>query len=140
VHRVEARQEGYNIIFIDITMPILDGFGATRQIRAIEEKRKKSAMESMGLGGRDLGVDGARNSSEALSMARSHTEGTRNPALIIAFTGRSSIEDQTEAVRVGIDLFMTKPVALKEVGKIIDNWATNRESEEMDIDGNGGSG
>jgi len=140
VHRVEARQEGYDIIFIDITMPILDGFGATRQIRAIEEKRKKSAMESMGLGGRDLGVDGARNSSEALSMAQSHTEGTRNPALIIAFTGRSSIEDQTEAVRVGIDLFMTKPVALKEVGKIIDNWAANRESEEMDIDGNGGSG
>lgn len=35
---------------------------------------------------------------------------------------------------------MTKPVALKEVGKIIDNWAANRESEEMDIDGNGGSG
>ncbi|PVH74639.1 hypothetical protein DL98DRAFT_593968 [Cadophora sp. DSE1049] len=119
-------------------MPILDGFGAMRQIRAIE-KRKKSAMESMGLGG-DLGVDGARNSSEALSMAQSHTEGTRNRALTIAFTGRSSIEDQTEAVRVGIDLFMTKPVALKEVGKIIDNWAANRESEEMDIDGNGGSG
>jgi CheY-like chemotaxis protein len=117
VHRVEARQEGYDIIFIDITMPILDEFGATRQIRAIEEKRKKSAMESMGLGGRNLGVDGARNSSEALSMAQSHTEGTRNPALIIAFTGRSSIEDQPEAVRVGIDLFMTKPVALKEGGK-----------------------
>jgi CheY-like chemotaxis protein len=60
VYRVEARQEGYDVIFIDITMPILDGFGATRQIRTIEEKRKKSAMESMGLGGRDLGVDGAQ--------------------------------------------------------------------------------
>ncbi|KAH8650670.1 hypothetical protein BGZ60DRAFT_534322 [Tricladium varicosporioides] len=82
-------------------MPILDGFGATRQIRAIEEKRKKSAMESMAQG---------------------------------TYWGL------TEAVRVGIELFMTKPVALKEVGKIIDNWAANRESEEMDIDGNGGSG
>jgi DNA-binding response OmpR family regulator len=49
--------------------------------------------------------------------------------LIIAFTGRSSIEDQTEALRVGIDLFMTKPVAFKEVGKIIDNWVANRERE-----------
>jgi CheY-like chemotaxis protein len=76
VHRVEARQKGYDIIFIDITMPILNGFGATRQICAIKEKRKKSAMESIGLGGRDLGVDGVRNSSEALSMAQSHTEGT----------------------------------------------------------------
>jgi hypothetical protein len=48
----------------------------------------------------------------------------------MAFTGRSSIEDQTEAVRVGIDLFMTKLPTLKEVGKIIDNWAANRESDE----------
>jgi CheY-like chemotaxis protein len=55
---VEARQEGYDMIFVDITMPILNGFGATRQIRAIKEKRKKSAMESMGLSERDLGVDG----------------------------------------------------------------------------------
>jgi hypothetical protein len=30
---------------------------------------------------------------------------------------------------VGIDLFMTKPVAFKEVGKIIDNWVANRERE-----------
>jgi DNA-binding NtrC family response regulator len=55
------------------------------------------------------------------------------------FTGRSSIEDQTEAVRVGIDLFTTKPVALKKVGRIIDNWAASRESEERDIDRNGGN-
>ncbi len=53
VYRVEARQEGYDIIFIDIVMPILNGFGTTRQIRAIKEKRKMSAMEPMGLGGRD---------------------------------------------------------------------------------------
>ncbi|KAG4440333.1 hypothetical protein IFR05_004185 [Cadophora sp. M221] len=118
VQKVEARKEGYNIIFMDITMPVLDGFGATRQIRAIEEKRKREAMPNYpeGLqkgnaGGED--VDGAPNS-----------------ALIIAFTGRSSIEDQTEAMRVGIDLFMTKPVAFKEVGKIIDNWVANREREK----------
>jgi hypothetical protein len=52
-------------------MPILNGFSATRQIRAIKKKRKKSAIESIGLGGRDLGVDSARNSLEALSMAQS---------------------------------------------------------------------
>jgi DNA-binding response OmpR family regulator len=58
--------------------------------------------------------------------------GTRNPALIVAFTSRSSIEDQTEAARVGIDLFMTKPVSFKELGKIIDNWAANREVHYME--------
>lgn len=118
VQKVDMRPEGYDIIFMDITMPVLDGFGATRQIRAIEEKRRRDAMPSYPQrlaegrgGGYNEGVEG-------------------KAALIIAFTGRSSIEDQTEAVRVGIDLFMTKPVAFKEVGKIIDNWVANREREK----------
>lgn len=105
VQHMQARKEGYNIIFMDITMPILDGFGATSQIRAIEESRRKASSEDKGAA-------------------------ERKPALIIAFTGRSSMEDQAEAMRVGIDLFMTKPVAFKEVGKMIDNWMANRERVE----------
>ncbi|KAH7412714.1 histidine kinase-group I protein [Cadophora sp. MPI-SDFR-AT-0126] len=117
VQKVEARKQGYDIIFMDITMPVLDGFGATRQIRAIEEKRKREALPSSRIlqRGNAVGKD---------------VEGSPPAALIIAFTGRSSIDDQTEAVRVGIDLFMTKPVAFKEVGKIIDNWVANREREK----------
>ncbi|CZS95515.1 related to nik-1 protein (Os-1p protein) [Rhynchosporium agropyri] len=121
VQKVEARKEGYNIIFMDITMPILDGFGATRQIRAIEEKRRRDFMSK---------TDNSAN--EGLDM---NMEDAPHAALIIAFTGRSSIEDQNEAVRVGIDLFMTKPVAFKEVGKIIDNWVANRERERRGIIG-----
>lgn len=77
-------------------MPVMDGFEATRQIRALEVERKDKGR-------------------------------LKKPALIIAFTGRSSMEDQVEAKRVGLDLFMTKPVSLKEVGKIIDNWSANSE-------------
>lgn len=107
VQQVEKRPAGYDIIFMDITMPVLDGFGATRQIREIEERRRRRSAVKM----------------------NENQEGASVPALIIAFTGRSSIEDQTEAMRVGIDLFMTKPVAFKEVGKIIDNWLANKKRE-----------
>ncbi len=45
-----------------------------------------------------------------------------SPALIIALTGLASSRDQSEAFTSGVDLFMTKPVSFKEVGRLLDNW------------------
>ncbi|KAI6245541.1 putative histidine kinase 4 [Erysiphe necator] len=109
VQRFEAFSDGYDIIFMDITMPVLDGFGATRKIREMEKKMSSSARKSV--------------TKETMDT---FVEQKRKPALIIAFTGRSSTEDQSEAIRSGIDLFMTKPVPFREVGKICDNWIANQ--------------
>ena len=75
-------------------MPVMNGFEATRAIRDIEVER----------GGK------SKNGKE------------RAPALIIALTGLASSRDQTEAFTSGVDLFLTKPVSFKEVGKLLDNW------------------
>lgn len=69
-------------------MPVMDGFEATRNIRAIEKER---------------------NTGE-------------NPAIIIALTGLSSHKAESEAIGSGIDLFLTKPVAFKQVTKILNEW------------------
>ncbi|KAH8600571.1 hypothetical protein B0O99DRAFT_649305 [Bisporella sp. PMI_857] len=102
-------REGYDIIFMDISMPVLDGFGATRQIRAIERARAKAISSTQ---------------QSSLTM-----EGGKAPALVIALTGLASSRDQNEAFTSGIDLFLTKPVAFKEVGKLLDNWEANRERD-----------
>ncbi|KAM0425071.1 hypothetical protein ACHAPT_009630 [Fusarium lateritium] len=73
----------YVCILMDISMPIMDGFEATRRIRAFEQRH--------GL----------------------------KPALILALTGLASEEAQREAVVSGVDLFLTKPVRLKELGPIL---------------------
>jgi CheY-like chemotaxis protein len=113
VDAVQNHEEGYDIIFMDISMPILDGFGATRQIRQIERARKDKA-----------GREGASAPS---------------PALVIALTGLASSRDQSEAFTSGVDLFLTKPVAFKEVGKMLDNWEANREREAKQAEGASGS-
>jgi len=75
----------------------MDGFEATRQIRALESD----------------------NADEHSPVDR-HAS-----ALIIALTGLASGKDQSEAFLAGVDLYMTKPVSFKEVGRLLDNWEKN---------------
>lgn len=44
-----------------------------------------------------------------------------DPALVIALTGLGSSKTQQEAFASGIDLFLTKPVPLKELGRILES-------------------
>jgi DNA-binding response OmpR family regulator len=43
-------------------------------------------------------------------------------SLVIALTGNASAEDQTNAFTNGMDMYMTKPVSLKEVGELMKAW------------------
>ena len=120
VQSAESHEHGYDIIFMgksplaaislcpgckflilwpftDISMPIMNGFEATRAIRDIEDARSHNNNRK----------DDADRPS---------------PALIIALTGLASSRDQSEAFTSGVDLFMTKPVSFKEVGRLLDNW------------------
>ena len=75
----------------------MNGFEATRAIRDMEDARRQNSAPGK----------------------------ATSPAFIIALTGLASSRDQTEAFTSGVDLFMTKPVSFKEVGKLLDNWETH---------------
>ena len=108
VQAVEAHEDGYDVIFMDISMPVMDGFQATRAIRGLEASRQEARLL-------------AGDTSERFS-----------PALIIALTGLASSKDQSEAFSSGVDLFMTKPISFKEIGRLLDNWEANSESAGHD--------
>ncbi|OAP60405.1 hypothetical protein AYL99_05407 [Fonsecaea erecta] len=91
VDAVKAAEDPFDIIFMDISMPVLDGFEATRTIRQYEELR-----------------------------------GCKPGAMIIALTGLASARDQSEVFSSGCDIYMTKPVSFKEVGKLLNNWEAHK--------------
>ncbi|ENH63949.1 Sensor protein gacS [Fusarium oxysporum f. sp. cubense race 1] len=77
-------QEGcYKCILMDISMPVMDGFEATRQIRGFEK---------------------------ASDLPRRH---------IVAISGLASKDAQEDAFANGLDLFLSKPVQLKELSRIL---------------------
>ncbi|KIW19116.1 hypothetical protein PV08_03408 [Exophiala spinifera] len=90
VEAVKKAEVPFDVIFMDISMPVMNGFDATRAIRQFED--------SKGNRGSDPG------------------------AMIIALTGLASGKDQTEVFDSGCDIYMTKPVSFKEVGKLLDHW------------------
>jgi len=89
-----------DIIFMDISMPILDGFEATRQIRNLESQFRQSLPPYE----------------------------TPSSTLIIALTGLASGRDQSEAFTSGFDLYLVKPISFREVGRLLDNWEKSGSS------------
>ena len=91
VDAVTSAAAPFEIIFMDISMPVMNGFEATRAIRDFEEQNQ-----------------------------------IKTGAMIIALTGLASGRDQAEGFDSGCDLYLTKPVSLKEVGKLLNNWEAHQ--------------
>ena len=54
--------------------------------------------------------------------------------MIIALTGLASGRDQSEGFLAGCDVYMTKPVSFKEVGKLLDNWEAGKHGDSEGYD------
>ena len=71
------------------------------------------------------------NGFEATRAIREHESRSTPPsnAMIIALTGLGSGRDQSEGFLAGCDVYMTKPVSFKEVGKMLDSWEATRHGD-----------
>ncbi|RDB26087.1 Hybrid signal transduction histidine kinase B [Hypsizygus marmoreus] len=81
----------FDVVLLDLSMPVLDGIAATGEIRKIEAVRVKSEDPS---------------------------DGSLCPTRILVLTGMSSLEDKRRAFEAGVDGYLVKPVAFKTLDEM----------------------
>jgi CheY-like chemotaxis protein len=78
-------------------------------------------------------MDGLTSTREIRAHERANNI---KPAKVIALTGLASAQAQQEAYSSGVDTFMTKPVKLKELGKMLDAGTLGNEETKEDVQRN----
>ncbi|KAH6719671.1 M3EW, histidine kinase-group I protein [Leptodontidium sp. MPI-SDFR-AT-0119] len=94
-------EDRFDVIFMDISMPEMNGFEATRLIRAYERNQNTPSPEGS----------------------------TKQRAYIVALTGLASRRDRDEAEESGFDDFLTKPISFGKIGELLTRLS--KEKEEL---------
>lgn len=97
--------KSFDVIFMDLSMPVMDGFIATHNIRRIESERCAT-----------------RPTSDPISSA-----------YIVALTGLANDRNEDDALAAGVNKFITKPVQFKKLKTILEQQgqktSSNKQSE-----------
>ncbi len=95
----------YDLILMDIQMPLMDGYAATKAIRDLESELNKTSDKE--------------------------GSGKLERVPIIAMTAHATKADKERCIKVGMNDYISKPLRKKELLAMVDNWVISK-SGSMD--------
>ena len=98
----------YDIVLMDIQMPVMDGYAVTRRIRELELKAQRIKLN--------------KNDSEDLSDSEIKLSAQSGRIPIIAMTAHAMKGDREKCIAAGMDDYTPKPINPEELLEKIEKW------------------
>jgi PAS domain S-box-containing protein len=115
VRAFRSAPEKYDMIFMDVQMPEMDGYEATRRIRAIEKELRSSSIASEFPSETPGKISGQVGTSFTEGKTRSYDRDLHGQIPIIAMTANVFREDIEKCLSAGMNNHVGKPLDINEV-------------------------
>ncbi|SJX65375.1 uncharacterized protein SRS1_15646 [Sporisorium reilianum f. sp. reilianum] len=113
----------FDVVLMDLSMPVLDGISAIAAIRKIELERYQNSRSTSVSSGSSGSSSGSRSGSAVPTVAAANAGAVKPPARhrakIFALTGRSTDEDKRQAFQTGADGYIVKPLSFKVLSSLL---------------------
>ena len=104
----------YDVVLMDIQMPVMDGYEATRRIRELELKAQQ--------------IKPSKNDPKDLSDFKTQLSVRSERIPIIAMTAHAMKGDREKCVAAGMDDYTPKPVNPEELFEKIEKWTRIKQN------------
>ena len=114
------RKNQYQLILMDVQMPVMDGYEATRQIRKLENQRRRIAPFRGTLNPQPTPSGGDRIQAE------------RQRVPIVAMTAHAVEGYREKCLKAGMDDYLAKPLNRKHFLAVVEKWTRFGNDREVE--------